>query len=226
MKKYYAEHIKVDIINWICKGHLGFDKNEDAIANEPLYGPKMRRVDLLLISSLGLHALEIKSEKDSLSKLSEQISEYTQTFDKTSVVLTKNHLQSAKSILPKNVGIILVEDNSFIEIRPANCVKRLNKKYLATLLPKPVLLQLVGNKYKKYDTFQIREIVAPKVSLLQLKTIVIQRLQKKYTRFFQCYLQEAKNGNSIDNLCMLTLKLPMGFRFWHSSSYNVSLYEY
>ena len=226
MKKYYAENIKVDIINWICQGNLGFDKNEGAIANEPLYGPKMRRVDLLLVSSSGLHALEIKSENDSLSKLSEQISEYTQTFDKTSVILTKKHLQSAKSILPKNVGIILVEDNNIIEIRPANCIKRLNKKFLSTLLPKSVLLQLVGNQYKKYDTFQIREIVAQKVSLLRLKTVVIQQLQKKYTRFFQCYLREAQNGNSIDNLCMLTLKMPMGFRFWHSSSYNVSLYEY
>ena len=225
MKKYYAESIKVDLINWICDGNLGFDKTDGAIANEPLYGPKMRRVDLLLISASGLHALEIKREKDSLSRLSEQISEYTQTFDKTSVVLTKNHLRSAKSILPRNVGIILFEDNNFTEIRPANCIKRLNKKYLATLLPKSVLLQLVGTQYKKNDTFQVREIVVQKVSLLKLKKIVIQELQRKYRRLFQYYLLDTQNGSTIDDTCMLTLKMPMGFHLG-SSSCNVSSYEY
>lgn len=222
---YYAETIKVDIINWICNGNLGFDMTEGAIANEPLYGPRMRRVDLLLISASGLHALEIKSEKDSLSRLSEQVSEYTQTFDKTSVVLTKNHLQSAKSILPRNVGIILIEDNNIIEMRPANYIKRLNKKYLATLLPKSVLLQLLGAQYKKYDTFQIREIVAQRVPLLKLKTLVIKELKRKYRHLFQYYLWDTQNGSTIDDTCMLTLKMPMGFHFG-SSSCNVSSCEY
>lgn len=222
---YYAEIIKVDIINWICNGNLGFDMTEGAIANEPLYGPRMRRVDLLLISASGLHALEIKSEKDSLSRLSEQVSEYTQTFDKTSVVLTRSHLQSAKSILPRNVGIILIEDNNITEIRPANYIKRINKKYLATLLPKSVLLQLLGTQYKKYDTFQIREIVAQKVPLLKLKALVIQELQRKYRHLFQYYLLDTQHGSTIDDTCMLTLKMPMGLHFG-SSSCNVSSCEY
>jgi hypothetical protein len=63
---------------------------------------------------------EIKSEFDSLSRLSGQLDSYLRLFDKVNVVVGDGHLASVEKIIPENVGILMLSKrNGFTEVRPA-----------------------------------------------------------------------------------------------------------
>ena len=53
---------------------------------------------------------EIKSERDSLSRLEQQLSSYRNVFAKVNVITGENHLDSVKKMAPDDVGILLLSD--------------------------------------------------------------------------------------------------------------------
>lgn len=53
---------------------------------------------------------EIKSERDSLARLEEQISEYRNFFARVNVVVAESHLSGVMRIVPQDVGIYLLSD--------------------------------------------------------------------------------------------------------------------
>jgi hypothetical protein len=55
---------------------------------------------------------EIKSERDGFTRLESQISAYTRVFDKTFVVAAECHLPRLLDVLPKNIGIMIVDSRS------------------------------------------------------------------------------------------------------------------
>ncbi len=65
------------------------------------------RADIAVING-HLIGYEIKSEKDSLVRLKNQIEIYNAVFDHSSIVLEKRHLIEVSSLAPKWWGIILV----------------------------------------------------------------------------------------------------------------------
>ena len=67
------------------------------------------RADIAVINS-HLNGYEIKSEKDLLVRLKNQIEEYNAVFDHSSIVLEKRHLIEALNLVPKWWGVILVTE--------------------------------------------------------------------------------------------------------------------
>ena len=53
---------------------------------------------------------EIKSERDSLSRLEQQISSYRKVFAKVNVITGENHLDTVLSTVPDDVGVMLLSD--------------------------------------------------------------------------------------------------------------------
>lgn len=53
---------------------------------------------------------EIKSERDSLTRLEQQISSYRKVFAKVNVITGENHLNSVLTTVPQDVGVLLLTD--------------------------------------------------------------------------------------------------------------------
>ncbi len=53
---------------------------------------------------------EIKSERDSLTRLSKQISSYQKVFAKVNIITGENHLDAVCESVPQNIGVLLLTD--------------------------------------------------------------------------------------------------------------------
>lgn len=67
------------------------------------------RADIAVING-HLIGYEIKSDVDSLRRLSSQINKYDAVFDNSSLILTERHLDEALRIIPHWWGVILVKE--------------------------------------------------------------------------------------------------------------------
>ena len=73
---------------------------------------------------------EIKSERDSLSRLANQIASYKKVFKRINVISGYNHADTIRKSIPKNVGIIVLSDRfQMTTLREAeDCIDELEPK--------------------------------------------------------------------------------------------------
>lgn len=64
------------------------------------------RADIAVLNG-AFHCFEIKSSKDTIVRLPEQLSEYSKCFERISVISAPNHIQKIMTILPSWCGLIL-----------------------------------------------------------------------------------------------------------------------
>jgi hypothetical protein len=81
------------------------------------------RIDIAVVNGV-MHGYEIKSDRDTLSRLFEQMHEYNAVFDKITLVVGQRHLLDAIYQIPEWWGITLVKINTeqqvaFYSIREA-----------------------------------------------------------------------------------------------------------
>jgi len=95
------------------------------------------RVDIAVVNGI-LHGYEIKSDKDTLDRLPEQIKEYNAVFDKITLVVGKRHLHEAIKIIPDWWGVVIAKINGdsvvFNIIRDEEFNKDQNNISIAKLL--------------------------------------------------------------------------------------------
>ena len=63
------------------------------------------KADIVILNGTGI-VYEIKSERDSLSRLKKQIAEYTKVFAKVNVIVGENHLEAVLDSVPGDVGVL------------------------------------------------------------------------------------------------------------------------
>ena len=68
----------------------------------------MARIDIAVINGI-MHGYEIKSDRDTLKRLSEQMNEYNAVFDKITLVVGRRHLYNAINIIPDWWGIMIAK---------------------------------------------------------------------------------------------------------------------
>lgn len=198
-----AEKMKVKIIEWLLEGHLGFDIARDSIGLEILFSRNRRRADMLIVSN-ELHALEVKGDLDNLSKLPDQLHDYSNTFDKISMVITTKHLKNIRQLLPRYTGIILIEKNSLRIIRKAILRKRLDKGSLLMFMGKVQLGKLLNIKnVAKYSTDELRFMASEKLSLLLIRREACDFLQRKHKKRFDLFLHDKGTLVIADDLSSL-----------------------
>lgn len=84
-----------------------------------------RKADLVILNGTAT-AYEIKSERDSLSRLQDQISSYRKVFAKVNVIAGERHVESIFSNTPDDVGVLMLSNRHRIStLREAeNCPER------------------------------------------------------------------------------------------------------
>lgn len=130
MRNKPAEDIKCHIVDYLIATHPNA-----IIGNEIMYGTKRKVVDLLLVDKNELTAIEIKSDSDNTIRLSEQIKEYSKVFDKIFVISTPSHQKEISLILPKSIGLLVVNGQSITQMKVAKLIKRHNKKEILYTIP-------------------------------------------------------------------------------------------
>lgn len=153
-----AEEIKYSLMKYIKEE---FSTSE--IFFEVKYGYKRRVADVLFLTE-NSHAVEIKSQFDSLTKLYEQLKDYSENFDYVSVAIDVKFLGKL-TYLDKKIGIILVKDNMVIPIRKPKKQTRQNKRELLSNVPISVLL----DHYKGKDVSV--EIIRDKLAKKKLSLV-------------------------------------------------------
>ncbi len=71
-----------------------------------LYGG-INRADIAALNGVS-HGYEIKSDRDTLIRLPQQVASYNDVFERATLVTSDRHLSSAKKIIPKWWGIVRV----------------------------------------------------------------------------------------------------------------------
>lgn len=192
--------------------HLIHDQNSgDVLLNEVPFANYKRRADLVHVNGL-LHAYEIKSSFDNLIRLVDQIPDYEKTFDKVTLVTTREHLPNVRKILPKKIGIALVDKNKIQLIRQAKEIKRLDKYYLSCFLPKRDLITEIENAgfeklikiSSKTNSYEIRELISNTLNTQDIRHIVLQYLKKRHRDNFETFLNYRGHVTAPEDIRMLS----------------------
>ena len=67
------------------------------------------KADVVILNGTS-NVYEIKSERDSLRRLNDQIRAYSRVFAKVNIIVGENHLQEARSLIPDHVGVMVLSD--------------------------------------------------------------------------------------------------------------------
>ncbi|MFZ3055018.1 MAG: sce7726 family protein [Minisyncoccales bacterium] len=107
------------------------------------------RIDLAIINGI-MCGYEIKSDKDNLNRLPEQVKEFSSVFDKITLIVGKRHLYQAMQIIPDWWGVIIAKINCdqvfFQTIREPENNNNQVKVSIARLLWKEEALRILENK--------------------------------------------------------------------------------
>ena len=144
--------------------------NEDAIAAFEI-NTFNGRLDFLRINGDSI-SYEIKSEVDNLAKLEKQISGYIKLFEYNYVVIAYNHLSKIREILPKEYGILIVNNEKIEVRRKAKKNKFVAPDHQIKLFTKKELIE----NFNIYDKDLILQSFTPKEINIKFKGM----LKKRY----------------------------------------------
>jgi hypothetical protein len=110
------------------------------------------RIDVVVINGI-MHGYEIKSDRDTLERLPEQMNEFNDVFDKLTLVVGKRHLYDAINLIPDWWGIMVVKINAnnkviFHTIREAEDNQKQVGISIARLLWREEALQILEEQNK------------------------------------------------------------------------------
>ena len=135
------------------------------------------RIDIAVINGI-MHGYEIKSDRDTLKRLPEQMNEFNAIFDKMTLIVGKSHLYSAVNIVPDWWGIVVAKIDKnhevfFQTIREAENNQNQTSVSIARLLWKNEALQILEDKNKaKGLRSKPRELIYQKLAdILDIDTI-------------------------------------------------------
>jgi len=105
------------------------------------------RIDIAVVNGI-MHGYEIKSDRDTLERLPEQITQFNEVFDRLTLVVGKQHLYRAIHVVPDWWGITIAKINTegqvvFQIIREPEDNKKQDKVSIARLLWREEALRIL-----------------------------------------------------------------------------------
>lgn len=198
-----AEYIKVKLIDYYLSL---YHKNNIIIGNEVMYGITRKVVDLVLLKNNGICAIEIKSEKDNLKRLDNQIVEYKNNFNSVIICTTEKHLDEIRKKITPSIGILLFKNDSILSIRKPTVKKRLSKIDTLHSIPGNYLRKLTDISYvKKMDSDQIRKHFE-KLSFRKVQSIYFKYMESRLIENYRLFLTDKGHESHVDDLPLLSLK--------------------
>jgi hypothetical protein len=110
------------------------------------------RADIAIQHDQEIEAIEIKSARDSIKRLENQLKLYQKYFDRVTIIVDSSHFKHVYDMCQdQNAGIILYSQNTFVE------KKRSRRKFIHNDVIRNFLLpsSLKGKDFKQSDTRQI-----------------------------------------------------------------------
>ncbi|MFY0661428.1 MAG: sce7726 family protein [Shimia sp.] len=128
------------------------------------------KADLVILNGTGT-AYEIKSERDNISRLAKQVSDYRKVFASTYVIAGSNHVESVSDVVPNSTGILhLSRWNKISTIRRAKeTFEEIdNLQVLDSLRSKEAvqILALLDRKIPSVPNTQLRSALSEEFSVL------------------------------------------------------------
>lgn len=206
----FEKEIKKTVLNHLLsKGEL----NENVtIINELTIDSFSRRVDLAILTDKRIIAYEIKSDADSLYRLSGQIEKYRQYFDKTIVVTTPKHLMNILSFVSDDIEVWEVLGQK-VTIKKRGKLSKIGNKadYLDLLRVQDMrkLASVFNIPLGKVGKNEIKKILTDninKISHDKLKSFVINTISQRFKLTSDTFLENINVGNkvSINDLSFLS----------------------
>ncbi|UKK56932.1 sce7726 family protein [Prevotella communis] len=191
-----AEKIKASVIDWLLASH-----DDIIIGNEVMYGSKRKVVDLLAIVNNKTLAIEIKSASDNLSRISEQIQEYSKIFDRVIIISSLSHKEGILSVIDKGIGLYTIDKKITKVRRPLLCQNQDKLEMLYSISSGHL-----KKKYPEYKTMNSDEI---RIKLSRERKAVVHQLllsfyQQRLTERFQLFMSERGDFTLIDDIPTLS----------------------
>lgn len=140
------------IIRSALKKKLGAHDKKVRIIEELGIRHGIARIDIAVVNEI-MHGYEIKSDRDTLRRLPDQMNEYNDVFDKLTLVTGRHHLYDAINIIPDWWGIMVakIDVNNkviFYTIREAEDNQKQIGVSIARLLWREEALQILEEQNK------------------------------------------------------------------------------
>lgn len=195
-----ADIIKAKVIDFLIEKFEGV-----VIGDEVKYGSSRKVVDLLALYKGEIYAIEIKSAKDDLRRLPEQISEYSKIFDHTLVFTTIDHLPKIKQVAKAKASIFELGTDDAIEgrlIEKRNNV--LKSEMLATMNASFIRKRLNISNFKDSDDIRKK---AMRYKKEDVHSMLYGYFMEKCSAPYNLFLNERNNKTEIDDLIILSNRL-------------------
>lgn len=197
MCKYRAEQIKTIVIDWLLERHTDI-----IIGNEVMYGSKRKVVDLLAIIDGKTTAIEIKSATDNLSRLQEQVEEYSKIFDRIIVVAAPSHVIGITKIIGKNIGLFIIDKTIEKKQKPLLIHNHEKKEMLYSISS-----SFLKKQYPQYRLLNESEVRAAlsKEKLTDVQQLLVSFYRQRLTERFQLFMRDRGEQTLIDDIPTLSL---------------------
>lgn len=203
------EHdIKIKLVDYLIERVCNTQRQAIIAAEVPFLSGK-RWADILLIHPKYLHAFEIKSDSDTLSRLPGQIKDINQTFERSSIVVSKKYFEKVLSYSPESTGIILFDgDKRTIKIvrkaLPRKNIKKSNLVQFIWRAEAALLIKKMGiNAPANIDSASARRLLLKKSSFENINRFARESLIQRYKLRFERFMHEKGRKTSADDLINL-----------------------
>lgn len=192
-----ADIIKARVIDYLIDNFEGV-----VIGNEITYGSSRKLVDLLALYNGETYAIEIKSSKDDLRRLSEQITEYAKIFDHTCVFTTNEHYLKVKNLAGTNISLFAIDADHNIIGKFRNKRNRVIKmEMLATINASYISKGWRILKYKDSDDIRRK---AMKYCKEDIRLFLYNYFLEKCLSPYKLFMAERKDRTEIDDMFILS----------------------
>lgn len=172
------------------------------VANEARYGLTDKRADFAIVDRFS-HAFEIKSDFDTTTRLSGQLSEYSATFDYVTVVTTPRYASKVRSIANPRVGLWVFDGLKMTQQRIAKQNQRLSKQHLAASCGRASLISAMPGIGRALNLRELQDAAVKKLLLAELRELFLQEFRSKFTETTKSFLQEVDTEIAFEDLLML-----------------------
>lgn len=174
---YYKNNLYTKIVSANHKFNECLTLTELSVGNSKL--------DLAVFNGTST-AYEIKSEIDSPKRLIQQLNDYVKAFEYVYLVSYWGFYQKIKKDIPKNIGVLLLDNDNFHEERkPKSNLKKLEYQYIFNILRLSEFKNIVEQKFKYIpdvpNTLIYKECfkLFEKIDLKELHKLFLNEIRKR-----------------------------------------------
>jgi len=171
------------LIDWLAEHKMLV--GDTVLISEMVVDSWSGRVDVAVVNGF-LHAYEVKSAADSLVRLPNQLVRMRRMFDQVTVVCAPTHLNSARALLPKDIGIMTVDSEApqqLAQRRRAKVMPVSDQDALISFIRRADLEAMLMQAGIEYDqTSFVDEIrsLARRVAIRDVRRFALQSLKVRY----------------------------------------------